>query len=204
MLTLCGTCHGRVHGIMRPFRLGDLVKAGLLKAQERTAAEWRSIAQQKARQAKEAAAIARDRELEQAEAQSRSESAARKEAAALRQEAVKLVVDNSTSKPLDTEQPDKQSQLRLVVSNAERPAERPESLAAIETDSEVVAPFHNVALREPRSAFIWAGYLIEPDAVCAGMWRARSPDGSVTDMLNPSRAKDAALWHLPKLEQIAA
>src|SRR5580704_14959852 len=102
LLTLCGTCHGKAHGIIRPLHLGDLAKAGQLKAQERTADEWRSIARQKARQAKEAAAIARDRELEQAEAQSRAEAAARKEAAALRQEAVKLVVDNTASKPLDT------------------------------------------------------------------------------------------------------
>jgi hypothetical protein len=33
---------------------------------------------------------------------------------------------------------------------------------------------------------------IEPDREWSGMWRVRMPDGHPTDMLNLSRAKDAA------------
>jgi hypothetical protein len=33
---------------------------------------------------------------------------------------------------------------------------------------------------------------IEPDKTWPGMWRVRLPDGHLTDMLNLSRAKDAA------------
>jgi hypothetical protein len=34
---------------------------------------------------------------------------------------------------------------------------------------------------------------VEPDATWPGMWRVRRPDGSLTDMANLTRAKDAAL-----------
>ena len=34
---------------------------------------------------------------------------------------------------------------------------------------------------------------VEPDTKWAGMYRARLPDGHVTDMVNISRAKDAAI-----------
>ena len=34
---------------------------------------------------------------------------------------------------------------------------------------------------------------IEPDARWPGMWRIRTPDGICTDMVNLSRAKDAAI-----------
>jgi hypothetical protein len=34
---------------------------------------------------------------------------------------------------------------------------------------------------------------IEPDAVYAGMWRVRRPDGTLSDMVNISRARDAAM-----------
>jgi hypothetical protein len=34
---------------------------------------------------------------------------------------------------------------------------------------------------------------IEPDAQWPGMWRVRHPDGNLSDMVNLSRAKDAAL-----------
>ena len=34
---------------------------------------------------------------------------------------------------------------------------------------------------------------IEPDTDWPGMWRVRLPDGRLTDMVNLSRAKDAAL-----------
>ena len=33
---------------------------------------------------------------------------------------------------------------------------------------------------------------IEPDQIWPGMWRVRLPDGYLTDMVNLSRAKDAA------------
>ena len=33
---------------------------------------------------------------------------------------------------------------------------------------------------------------IEPDLTWPGMWRVRLPDGHLTDMVNLSRAKDAA------------
>ena len=33
---------------------------------------------------------------------------------------------------------------------------------------------------------------IEPDAVWPSMWRVRTPDGRLTDMVNISRARDAA------------
>jgi hypothetical protein len=36
---------------------------------------------------------------------------------------------------------------------------------------------------------------IEPDKIWPGMWRVRLPDGHLTDMLNLSRAKDAAASH---------
>ena len=35
---------------------------------------------------------------------------------------------------------------------------------------------------------------IEPDAVYAGMWRVRRPDGALTDMVNRTRARDAATF----------
>jgi hypothetical protein len=34
---------------------------------------------------------------------------------------------------------------------------------------------------------------VEPDAKWPGMWRVRKPDGSLTDMVNLTRAKDAAM-----------
>ena len=34
---------------------------------------------------------------------------------------------------------------------------------------------------------------IEPDQTWPGMWRVRLPDGNLTDMVNLSRAKDAAV-----------
>jgi hypothetical protein len=34
---------------------------------------------------------------------------------------------------------------------------------------------------------------IEPDRDYAGMWRVRMPDGTLTDMVNLTRAKDAAV-----------
>ena len=36
---------------------------------------------------------------------------------------------------------------------------------------------------------------IEPDRAWPGMWRVRLPDGHLTDMVNLSRAKDAAASH---------
>jgi HNH endonuclease len=62
MLTVCGTCHGRIHDIPRPIRLGELVKAGITKAQERTAADYREIADASARRAEKATELAKEAE----------------------------------------------------------------------------------------------------------------------------------------------
>ena len=35
---------------------------------------------------------------------------------------------------------------------------------------------------------------IEPDKTCPDMWRVRLPDGYLSEMVNLSRAKDAAAW----------
>lgn len=45
---------------------------------------------------------------------------------------------------------------------------------------------------------------IEPDARWQGMWRVRLPNGELTDMVNPTRAKDAAVSLGRALSQIAA
>jgi len=37
-----------------------------------------------------------------------------------------------------------------------------------------------------------SGYAIQPDEKYQMMWRVRSPDGSLSDMVNRTRAKDAA------------
>jgi hypothetical protein len=69
----------------------------------------------------------------------------------------------------------------------------------------------NVKFRTParpktepdRSRLIWkgdhlcrgnikTGLSVVPDAVHAGMWRIRYPDGSLSDIVNRTRAKDAA------------
>jgi hypothetical protein len=34
---------------------------------------------------------------------------------------------------------------------------------------------------------------IEPDTTWPGMWRVKTPDGSYSDMVNRTRAKDAAI-----------
>lgn len=34
---------------------------------------------------------------------------------------------------------------------------------------------------------------VEPDARWNGMWRVRTPDGALTDMVNHARARDAAV-----------
>lgn len=58
MFTVCGTCHGMVHDIPRPLRLGELVKVGQAKVAERTVDDWQGIAAAKARQAEDAEAKA--------------------------------------------------------------------------------------------------------------------------------------------------
>jgi hypothetical protein len=35
---------------------------------------------------------------------------------------------------------------------------------------------------------------IEPDAVYAGMWRVRRSDGTLTDMVNKTRAREVQAW----------
>jgi hypothetical protein len=55
----------------------------------------------------------------------------------------------------------------------------------------------------PRTRFTWKGEQlfyqgrplasVEPDKDWPGMWRVRMADGHVTDMVNLTRAKDAAL-----------
>jgi hypothetical protein len=41
-------------------------------------------------------------------------------------------------------------------------------------------------------AFKWHSVTIVPDSKYPGMWRVKRPDGSISDMVNLSRAKDAA------------
>jgi hypothetical protein len=48
----------------------------------------------------------------------------------------------------------------------------------------------DIGLRPKQTAPIEA---LVPDAVRPGMWRVRRPDGTLTDMMNLARAKDAAL-----------
>jgi hypothetical protein len=62
MFTVCGTCHGKIHAIPRPIRLGELVKAGIAKAQERTAADYRQIERESARRTEKAAGLAKEAE----------------------------------------------------------------------------------------------------------------------------------------------
>jgi hypothetical protein len=38
------------------------------------------------------------------------------------------------------------------------------------------------------------GYTVVPDEEWPGMYRVRPPDGSLSDMLNVTRAKDAAIY----------
>ena len=43
------------------------------------------------------------------------------------------------------------------------------------------------------------GIVVRPDVRWHGMWRIHSPDGRVSDMVNLSRAKDAAItWARPR------
>jgi len=43
-----------------------------------------------------------------------------------------------------------------------------------------------------------SGYSIVPDEKYPSMWRVRSPDGTLSDMVNRTRAKDAALLMLDR------
>ena len=43
-----------------------------------------------------------------------------------------------------------------------------------------------------------SGYEVIADERWPGMWRVRRPDGSLSDMVNRSRAKDAALTMLDR------
>jgi HNH endonuclease len=72
LLTLCGECHGMVHDIPRPMRLGALIIAGREKAKERSAPEWHAIAHQstqRAERAVEAAEAARAADMRRAAAE---------------------------------------------------------------------------------------------------------------------------------------
>ena len=44
IFTVCGKCHGDIHDIPRPLRLGELIKVGQAKAQNRSAVEYAEIA----------------------------------------------------------------------------------------------------------------------------------------------------------------
>jgi hypothetical protein len=39
----------------------------------------------------------------------------------------------------------------------------------------------------------FTGITVQPDGEWPGMWRARAPDGPLSDMVNLARAKDAAI-----------
>jgi hypothetical protein len=43
-----------------------------------------------------------------------------------------------------------------------------------------------------------SGYSIVPDERYPSMWRVRHPDGSLSDMINRTRAKDAAMAMLDR------
>jgi hypothetical protein len=43
------------------------------------------------------------------------------------------------------------------------------------------------------------GFVLRPDVKWPGMWRIHAPDGRISDMVNLSRAKDAARsWAFPR------
>jgi hypothetical protein len=44
----------------------------------------------------------------------------------------------------------------------------------------------------------YSGYSVVPDQRYPTMWRVRSPDGSLSDMVNRTRAKDAARLYLER------
>jgi hypothetical protein len=46
---------------------------------------------------------------------------------------------------------------------------------------------------------VFGGYTIVPDAEWPEMYRVRRPDGTLTDMVNLTRAKDAAINGLSAL-----
>jgi hypothetical protein len=58
LIVLCRRHHGVAHGV--EWRLGELVKAGRAKAAERTAADWKAIAEERAKQAEDAARRAQE------------------------------------------------------------------------------------------------------------------------------------------------
>jgi hypothetical protein len=58
LITLCRYHHGIAHGV--EWRLGELIKAGKEKVRQRTAADWKAVADERAEQARRAAARARD------------------------------------------------------------------------------------------------------------------------------------------------
>jgi hypothetical protein len=43
IFTVCGLCHGKIHAIPRPLRLGELVKDGLEKIEDRDSKEQKAI-----------------------------------------------------------------------------------------------------------------------------------------------------------------
>jgi hypothetical protein len=50
------------------------------------------------------------------------------------------------------------------------------------------------ATAAPRDLSVTRAHAITPDGQWPGMYRIRQPDGSLSDMLNLTRAKDALLW----------
>ena len=43
------------------------------------------------------------------------------------------------------------------------------------------------------------GFIVRPDTQWPGMWRIHAPNGTVSDMVNLSRAKDATIaWARPR------
>jgi hypothetical protein len=66
-----------------------------------------------------------------------------------------------------------------------------------------IASFRFLAEQKERSQSGRA-LTIEPDAKWRGMWRVRLPNGQLSDMVNLTRAKDAALSLGRALSKIAA
>jgi hypothetical protein len=47
------------------------------------------------------------------------------------------------------------------------------------------------ALTAEKSLSVTRGFVIVPDTKCRGMFRVRRPDGTLSDMVNLTRVKDA-------------
>jgi hypothetical protein len=150
MITLCRECHGIMHNAEWSLDHVELVKAGQAKAQQRTAAEWRTIARQKRQQAARAAdrAKAMAQEAEDAAAMEAEETANETQQAR----------DAAPPPSAPVQAPDRPAvHLMLVASNPERRAsDAPKPALSVITSAAQPRPrhlpssSHNTAARMPR------------------------------------------------------